>query len=209
MVHNLTMGIPIQCGLLTFWLTLAAGLSPALAQDPAPAEEADASSQQVEESDEEFRRRMELEDARARDLGYPTPVDSSAKDLEKIDKLPEKSQDSIRDQLVDVIVENAEWEPFDALREYPYQPTAAAQADPELLQREQEAWDEQIEKYHEREAAAYGAQRGPVPGPGNPTGQEGGGQEGAGQEAGQEGAAGQAGETGGEQGAAGRRPGCE
>ena len=190
------MSLSIQGTAFLLWLTLATGLPAALAQDPAPAEEADASSQQVEESDEDFRRRMELEDARARDLGFPAVVDSSPKDLEKIDKLPEKSQDSIRDQLVDVIVENGEWEPFDALREYPYQPTAAAQADPELLQREQEAWDEQLEKYHEREAAAYGARRGPVPGPGNPTGQEGAGQEGGGQEAAEPAA-----ETGGEQGA--------
>lgn len=190
-----------------FSLALAACLSPVLAQDPPVAEEADTSSQQVEESDEEFRRRMELEDARARDLGFPAPTASPAKDLEKIDKLPEKSQDNIRDQLVDVIVESGEWEPFDALREYPYEATAAAQADPDLLQKEQEAWDEQIQKYHEREAAAYGAQRGPVPGPGNPTGQEGGaqesaGQEGAGQEgSGQEGGGQEATETGGEQGA--------
>jgi hypothetical protein len=92
------------------------------------------------------------------------------------------------------------------LREYPYEPTAAAQADPDLLQKEQEAWDEQIKKYHEREASAFGANRGPVPGPGNPGGQEGGGQEGAdqaaeaaGQQAGQQPGAG-AGKQGGEPG---------
>jgi hypothetical protein len=197
MVHNRSMSLSIQGTVFLLWLTVATGLPTALAQDPAPVEEADDSSQQVEESDEEFRRRMELEDARARDLGFPAPTASPAKDLEKIDKLPEKSQDNIRDQLVDVIVESGEWEPFDALREYPYEATAAAQADPDLLQKEQEAWDEQIQKYHEREAAAYGAQRGPVPGPGNPTGQEGGAQESAGQEGGGQEAA----DTGGEQGA--------
>jgi hypothetical protein len=149
---------------------------------------------------------MELEDARTRDLGFPTPAASPQADLEKIDKLPEKSRDNIRDQLIDVIVENGEWEPFDALREYPYEPTAAAQGDPDLLQKEQEAWDEQVKKYHEREAAAFGANRGPVPGPGNPGGQEGGGEEGAepagevaGQQAGQQPGKG-AGEQGGEQG---------
>src|SRR5512134_2970188 len=129
-------------------LTLAVSLPPALAQDPPADDDADGSSQQVEESDEEFRRRMELEDARTRDLGFPTPAASPPEDLEKIDKLPEKSRDNIRDQLIDVIVENGEWEPFDALREYPYEPTAAAQAEPDLLQQEQEAWDEQIRKYH-------------------------------------------------------------
>jgi len=200
------MRISIPGTAFFLWLTLAAGPSPALAQEPAPADEADSSSQQVEESDEEFRRRMELEDARARDLGYPAPVDTPAKDLEKIDKLPEKSQNNIRDQLVDVIVENGEWEPFDALREYPYEPTAAAQADPDLLQREQEAWDEQVQKYHDREAAAFGARRGPVPGPGNPTGQEGGaaqaeagGEPGAGGEGAEQGDAQGEGQEGGQE----------
>jgi hypothetical protein len=55
-----------------------------------------------------------------------------------------------------------------------------------LKEQEQEAWDEQVEKYHEREAAAFGAHRGPVPGPGNPTGQE-GGQQGGGSQQGQQG----------------------
>jgi hypothetical protein len=188
----------LQGAAFLLWLTLAAGPPQALAQDPSAADETDNSSQQVEESDEEFRRRMELEDARARDLGYPTPVDTGQKGLEKIDKLPEKSRDNIRDQLIDVIVENGEWEPFDALKEYPYEPTAAAQAEPELMQREQEAWDEQIQKYHEREAAAFGAHRGPVPGPGNPGGKAGGEQGGERGAQGQSG--GQSGEPGGEPG---------
>jgi hypothetical protein len=210
MVHNQTMRISVPGRAFFLSLTFAASLSPALAQDPPVAEEADTSSQQVEESDEEFRRRMELEDARARDLGYPAPVESPQKAQGKIDKLPEKSRDNIREQLIDVIVENGEWEPFDALREYPYVPTAEAQTDPDLLEKEQEAWDEQIEKYHEREAAAFGASRGPVPGPGNPTGQEGGdpppeagGEQGAAAESGGQEGAGDgegAGEQDGEQG---------
>jgi hypothetical protein len=140
--------------------------------------EADGASREVEESDEAFRRRMELEDARQRDLGYTLPDETYAQQQEKLDKLPEESRDNIRDQLVDIIVENGDWEPSDALKEYPYEPTAAAQADPELMQREQAAWDEQIEKYHRREAAAFGTYLGPVPGPGNPDGGEGGGQDG-------------------------------
>ena len=196
-MHNSNMRISIPGTAFFLWLTLAAGPSPALAQDPPAAGGTDSSSQQVEESDEEFRRRMELEDARTRDLGYPAPVDNRPQDLEKIDKLPEKSRDNIRDQVIDVIVENGEWEPFDALREYPYEPTAEAQAEPGLLQEEQEAWAEQIEKYHEREAAAYGAARGPVPGPGNPSGQEGG--EPAAEAGGEQGAGGQGGEQAGEQ----------
>ena len=146
------------------------------------------SSQQVEQSDEDFRRRMELEDARSRDPGFADPIDTYKPDLEKIDKLPEESRDNIRDQLIDVIMEEGEWEPGDALKEYPYTPSATAEGDPELKQQEQEAWDEQIEKYHERESEAYGAYRGPVPGPGNPDGQEGGEQGGEqGQQGGQQG----------------------
>lgn len=170
------------------------------------------SSQQVEESDEAFRRRMELEDARRRDPGFAIPTGNYQRDLEKIDKLPDESRDNIRDQLVDIIMENGEWKPSDALEDYPYQPTAAAQADAELMKQEQEAWDEQIEKYHEREAQAWGAYRGPVAGPGNPTGEEGGAggatqgqqgsEQGAQQESGQNGQDGADGNDG-EQGSAG------
>ena len=178
-------------------LPLLAAAPPTPAQDPPPAD-ADGSSEQVESSDDAYRRRMELEDARRRDTLYAPATDIPKASQEKIDKLPEKSRDNIREQLIDVIMENDEWEPFDALREYPYTPTEAAQKEPELLQREQEAWDEQLEKYHQREAEAYAAQRGPVPGPGNPTGQEGGAE---GAEAGQQGTADGA-EAGGEDAAA-------
>jgi hypothetical protein len=159
----------------------------------------DGSSEQTERSDDAFRRSRELEDARARDQTYTDTNYGPQKELEKIDKLPEESRDNIRDQLIDVIVEDGEWEPSDALEDYPYTPTEAARSDPELKKLEQEAWDEQIEKYHEREAAAWGAHRGPVPGPGNPTGQQGGslGESGAsGQQGGQQGN-GQGGSNGG------------
>jgi hypothetical protein len=173
------MTIFLKCLLCSAWLLLA-GLSPLRAQDPE--DEADAASAEVEESDEAYRRRMELEDARQRDLGYTLPAPTYAQKQEKLDKLPEDSRDNIRDQLVDIIVQNGEWEPSDALKEFPYEPTSAARGNPELMQQEQEAWDEQIEKYHKREAAAFGTYLGPVPGPGNPTGEEGGGQEGDGGE---------------------------
>ena len=63
----------------------------------------DGSSERVESSDEAYRRRMELEDARRQDPSYTDPVDSYKKEQEKIDKLPEESRDNIRDQLIDVI----------------------------------------------------------------------------------------------------------
>jgi hypothetical protein len=171
-------------------LLILFGLPIAFAQDSEPAEDEDGSSEQVEQRDDAFRRQMELEDARSRDRTYVDSTYGQKAELEKIDKLPEESRDNIRDQLVDVIMENGDWEPKDALEEYPYAPTEAAQSDPELKEQEQEAWDEQVEKYHEREAAAFGAHRGPVPGPGNPTGQEGG----------QQGEDSQQGQQGGEQG---------
>jgi hypothetical protein len=157
--------------LLCFLGLVLAG--PALPQAQEPEDETGGASAEVEESDEAYRRRMELEDARQHNLGYTLPPESYAAKQEKLDKLPEESRDNIRDQLVDIIVENGDWEPSDALKDYPYEPTAAARADPELMQQEQEAWDEQIEKYHKREAAAFGTYLGPVPGPGNPDGAEG------------------------------------
>ena len=172
------------------WVSIPSGF----AQESEPPEDEDGSSEQVEQRDDAFRRQMELEDARARDRTYVDSTYGQKTELEKIDKLPEESRDNIRDQLVDVIMENGDWEPKDVLEEYPYAPSVAAQSDPELKEQEQEAWDEQIEKYHEREAAAFGAQRGPVPGPGNPTGQE-GGEQGDGSQQGQQG-----GEQGSDQG---------
>ncbi len=172
----------------------------AFAQDSEPAEDEDGSSEQVEQRDDAFRRQMELEDARSRDRTYVDSTYGGQKvELEKIDKLPEESRDNIRDQLVDIIMEKGDWEPKDVLEEYPYTPTAAAQSDPELKEQEQEAWNEQVEKYHEREAAAFGAHRGPVPGPGNPTGQEGG----------EQGEGSQQGQQGGEQGSGGQDGGGE
>ena len=192
---------------LCFGLLLALfGLPIAIAQDSEPAEDEDGSSEQVEQRDDSFRRQMELEDARSRDRTYVDSTYGGQKaELEKIDKLPEESRDNIRDQLVDVIMENGDWEPKDALAEYPYSPTGAAQSDPELKAQEQEAWDEQIDKYHEREAAAFGTHRGPVPGPGNPTGQE-GGEQGEGLQQGQQGGeqgSGQGGQDGSGDGASG------
>ncbi len=144
-------------------LCLAAALlaaAPSRAQvDDEQEDDAGGASQQVEESDEAFRRRMELEDARQRDPAYVDAQADYKRELEKIDRLPEASRDHIREQLIDVIMENGEWTPDDARRDYPYSPSPAARDDAALAQQEQEAWDEQIEKYHAREASAFGAVR--------------------------------------------------
>lgn len=205
MVHNDVMLKFLYIFIFVLLLS-SVGISASFAQDPEPAEDEDGSSEQVEQRDDAFRRQMELEDARSRDRTYVDSTYGGQKtELEKIDKLPEESRDNIRDQLVDVIMENGDWEPKDALEEYPYAPSVAAQSDPELKEQEQEAWDEQIEKYHEREAAAFGAHRGPVPGPGNPTGQE-GGEQGEGSQQGQQGGeqgSGQGGQDGSGEGESG------
>ncbi len=193
--------VKFVCMLFVALVLVLSGSGVTLAQDTAAGEDEDGSSEQVEQSDDSYRRQMELEDARSRDRTYVDNTYSPSADLEKIDKLPQESRDNIRDQLVDIIMKNGEWEPKDALEEYPYTATGTAQSDPELKEREQEAWDEQIEKYHQREAAAFGAHRGPVPGPGNPAGQE------DGQEGGQQGDGSQQGGQDGQDGGDGGKNG--
>jgi hypothetical protein len=166
---------------VTVFVVLTIPASFAQDSEQTAGEDAAGRSAEVEESDEEYRRRMELEDARQRNLGYTLPPESYVAQQDQLDKLPEASRDNIRDQLVDIIVENGEWEPSDALKDFPYEPTATALEDPDLLAQEQAAWDEQIDKYHKREAAAFGTYLGPVPGPGNPSGAEGGEQAQAGE----------------------------
>ena len=95
---------------------------------------------------------------------------------------------------MDVIIESDGWEPSDVLEEYPYEPTEAAKKDSVLLEQEQEAWEEQIDKYHEREAGAFGASRPPPPG-GQPQQGE-AGQSGDSQQEGE----GSAGQSGGQSG---------
>ncbi len=155
------------------------------AQDNEPGTgERDESSEQVEESEDAYRRRMELEGARDQETFSNTSYSSQAKQ-QKIDKLPKESQKNIRDQITDVIIESDEWEPSDVLKEYPYEATEAARKDPELREQEEEAWAEQVEKYHEREAAAFGATRPPMPGSGQQ--QAGTGSNGEGQQQGEQG----------------------
>ena len=108
-------------------------------QDKKPASGgSDESSEEVEESEEAYRRRMELEGARDQDTFSNTSYSSQA-ELQKIDKLPEESQQNIRSQITDIIIENDEWEPGDVLEEYPYQPTEAAGKDSVLREQEEEA----------------------------------------------------------------------
>jgi len=153
------------------------------AQDNAIPDDQGSTSERTEASEDAHRRRMELEGMRDR-VTFSNTTYTSQAGQEKIDKLPKESRDNIRDQLMDIIIESGQWEPFDALREYPYEPSDAAQEDPGLREREQEAWAEQMEKYHQREARAFEANRPSMPGsdsqqaasPSGQSGQEQGGQ---------------------------------
>jgi len=153
------------------------------AQDNAIPDDQGSTSERTEASEDAHRRRMELEGTRDR-VTFSNTTYTSQAGQEKIDKLPKESRDNIRDQLMDIIIESGQWEPFDALREYPYEPSDAAQEDPGLREREQEAWAEQMEKYHQREARAFEANRPSMPGsdsqqaasPSGQPGQEQGGQ---------------------------------
>lgn len=178
-------------------LVLALGVfSALLAQDnDPPGDDGDASSQRTDESEEAYRRRMELEGARDQDTYYDQSY-ASQTEQDNLDKLPEKSQKNIRDQITDIIIENDQWEPGDVLDEYPYEATEAAMKDPVLLEQEEEAWAEQVEKYHEREAAAFGATRPPMPGTGQQ--QAGAGSSGEGQQQGD--GSGESGQDGGQEG---------
>ncbi len=89
-----------------------------LAQDNTGTNDQDSSADQTEAREDDYRRRMELEGSRDQDTFSNTTYTSQATQ-EKIDKLPKESRDNIREQLTDVIIENGQWEPFDALREYP------------------------------------------------------------------------------------------
>jgi len=182
-----------QMTLVLLLMGFLAGFSvPSWAQEKTSTSK-DESSERTEESEEAYRRRMELEGARD-SATYSDTSYSSQVEQEKIDKLPPESQKNIRDQITDIIIENGQWEPSDVLEDYPYEPTEAAQRDPALMEQEEEAWAEQVDKYHEREAAAFGAIRPPMPGdPGKPGGQ---GAEGEGQQAGGPPGGGQPGQEG-------------
>jgi len=192
--------MPMQSPQHIFLLTVILSLSitgAVQAQDNEPGTgERDESSEQVEESEEAYRRRMELEGARDQETFSNTSYSSQAKQ-QKIDKLPKESQKNIRDQITDVIIESDEWEPSDVLKEYPYDATEAARKDPELREQEEEAWAEQVEKYHEREAAAFGATRPPMPGSGQQ--QAGTGSNGEGQQPGEQGSGNEGAGEGGDQ----------
>lgn len=174
----------------------------AFAQDPEPEDDPapSAEGQAVDEEEAEFRRRMELEESDEGELSG----DVDLPDIVEVDPdegpegaLPPQSRDHIEEQLTKLIIENGRWEPEDAERPAPYTPSEAAQQDPELAEREQEVWDEQVAAYHERERAAWeqaGGQSGGSTGQGTGQGAGNGAGSGSGSGSGAGAAGGQAGE---------------
>jgi hypothetical protein len=121
----------------------------------------DDASQRVDESEESYRARMELRDQRYQEQKRTNMIYSSHGETSKLDQLPEASQEHIKKQLREMIMASRQWKPGEDVSDYPYEPSAAAQTDTKLRYQEREAWAEQLDKYQQREAAAYAnAQRG-------------------------------------------------
>jgi len=146
---------------LTTALILALSLTfPAQAQDPGsaakPSEETEYdTSQHVDESEENYRARMELRDQRYRDTPRMNTTYTPSSGTEIIDGLPLASQQHIKEQLRDMIIESRQWAPGEDLTDYPYEPSPEAQTNTPLRNRERDAWVEQLQKFQDREEAAY------------------------------------------------------
>lgn len=160
--------------------------------------------QETEITEDNYRRFMELRDARIQRDAFPTEAYQAPDPLRKLGELPEASQRHLRDELRGIIVEGDGWSPDEAGTLYPYRPSDAAQGNPELRGKEAEAWEELVTSYHQREAEIYAraSSKGRA-------GSTGGGEDRRGQESGEEGSPGavdqhgaplQAGEAGEEAG---------
>ncbi|MDH4020260.1 MAG: hypothetical protein OEU84_11725 [Xanthomonadales bacterium] len=121
-----------------------------------PAEDAEVpASQEVEINEDNYRQFMELKDANRQRNIIPENVFKPDSGLQKLEKLPEKSQKHLRNQLREIIVQGDEWKPGDEETDYPYTPSKAASTDPSLAQQEKEAWGELVDSYHQRESQIY------------------------------------------------------
>jgi hypothetical protein len=115
--------------------------------------EANPGSQEVEYSEDNYRRFMELKDQNLQKSSLPTNKYQSG--TQKLDELPESSQKHLRNQLREVIVQEGAWTPGDENKDYPYVPSEAAEGNAGLKQQEAEAWQELVGEYHEREALIH------------------------------------------------------
>ncbi len=130
------------------------------AQDTGTESQRDDESGETERRDEQYRRQMELEDARNRtdDVLTQTTYESEA-NKSKLAKLPRESQQHLKEEMKAIIIEGEQWTPADSGRKYPVEPSEAAKSDANLAQLEAAAWEDMVEGYHQREAAAYAAQQ--------------------------------------------------
>ena len=128
---------------------------PVFAQDAEPAteEEAKQGSSEVEYSEDNYRRFMELKDQNLEKSNMPTNAYQAGQ--QKLDELPEASQKHLRNELREVILQEGKWAAGDEDNDYPYVPSEAAKTDAGLKQQEAEAWDELVGKYQEREAQIH------------------------------------------------------
>jgi hypothetical protein len=112
------------------------------------------SSTETEVSEDNYRRFMELK-SQPGERSLPTSAFVKPPTLEKMQGLPEESQKHLRNELREVILENGQWSPEQSENTYPYHPSEAAEKNGKLQDKENEAWDELVSEYHEREADIY------------------------------------------------------
>ena len=112
-------------------------------------------SQEVEVNEDVYRQFMELKNARQQRNILPEDAFKPGSGSQKLDKLPEESQKHLRNQLREIIVQGAPWQPGDVGKNYPYVPSAAAADNQQLQKQEAEAWGELLDSYHKREAQIH------------------------------------------------------
>lgn len=115
--------------------------------------------QEVDVSEENYRRHMELGDEQLQRNNFPVTDYAGQAELQKMQQLPEASQRHLRDQLREIIVEGGPWKPADAQQVYPYLPSTQARTDAALRGKEQAAWEELVGQYHAREASIHAARQ--------------------------------------------------
>ncbi len=124
------------------------------AEDPAY-EDTQKTGQEVEISEDNYRRFMELKDDRIKRSTLPLAAYEAPTGPQKIEALPQASQKHLRNQLREIILESDQWVPSDARIKHPYVPSEAALNNRPLQNQEAAAWDELLEKYNQREAENY------------------------------------------------------
>jgi len=151
--------LSIFLGIIVFSSMPAFGQTQDEAGSNAPGDEQEVYSDDVDQREENYRKRMELREDQFRDQPRANTTYTNKAQQGKLDQLPITSQVHIKNQLRDMIIERREWEPGEDLSDYPYALSDEALGDQKLAQKEREAWAEEIEKYQEREAA-FAAQAG-------------------------------------------------